>query len=75
MVVHAGPEEGDLLFAADVARGELAQVRVDVLLGHARGQVERAPEAHGGGDLALEQLGHRADADRGEHLGSVLWGG
>ena len=74
MVVHAGAEEAELVLGARVARGELAQVLVDVLLGQARRQLERAAEAHRLGDLALEQLLDRADADRREHRGEVCGG-
>ena len=68
VVVHAGAEEAELVLGARVARGQLAQVRVDILLGQAR----RAARARGRrrtrlGDLAVEQLLHGADADRGEH--------
>jgi hypothetical protein len=42
-------------------------VRVDVLLGHAGRQVERALQAHGGRDLAIEELLERRDADLGQH--------
>ena len=74
VVVHAGAEEGDLVLGARVGRGQRAQVRVDVLLGHAGGQVERALQAHGGRDLAIEELLERADADLGQHRLEVLGG-
>ena len=47
---------------------------VDLLLGQARRQVELAAEAHARGDLAVEELVERADADLGEHLAQVLGG-
>ncbi len=74
MVVHAGAEEAQLVLGARVARGERAQVLVDVLLGQPGGQVERAAEAHARGDLAVEDLLQRADADRREHRVEVLGG-
>ena len=70
MVVHAGAEEADLLVAVPVAGGQGGDVLVDVLLGHPRGQVERAPQADRLGDR-LEQVLERADADRGQHLPAV----
>ncbi len=72
MVVHARAEEAQLVLGARVARGERAQVLVDVLLGQPVGQVELAPEAHRLGDLAVEDLLQRADADRGEHRVEIL---
>ena len=75
VVVHAGAQEGELLLRADVALRELAEVLVDVLLGQAGGQIQSAAQAHGLGDLAIEELLHGAHADRREHRGDVGLGG
>ena len=72
VVVHPGAEERDLVLGRHVAGRELPQVRVDVLLGQSGGQVERAPEPHPGGHLALEELIERPDADGREHLPQIL---
>ena len=45
VVVHPGAEERQLVLGGDVARREVAQVGVDVLLGHAGRQVERRGRA------------------------------
>ena len=74
VVVHARAEEAELVLGAGVARGERAQVLVDVLLGQPVGQLERAAEAHRRGDLAVEDLLQRADADRREHRVEVRGG-
>ena len=49
-----------------VARGERAQVVVDLALAHPGGQVERPVEADLGGQL-LEKGVHARGADLGEH--------
>ena len=51
-----GPEEAQLVLGARVARGQLAQVRVDVLLGPPAGRSSGSAQAHGLGDLAVEEL-------------------
>jgi hypothetical protein len=66
VVVHAAAEEGQLVLGGDVARGEVAQVGVDVLLGGAGRQVERVVQTQVGGDDGEEVL-DVLHADRGEH--------
>src|SRR5436309_934736 len=56
-----------------VASGQRGQVVVHLLLGHARRQVELAPEPYPLRDVG-EQLLHRGDADRREHLPAVFFG-
>ena len=71
VVVHAGPEEGDLLLGAAVAAGERGEVLVDLLLGAAGREVELAAEPDRLRDVR-EQLLQRAGADRAEHRLQVL---
>ncbi len=73
VVVHAGPEEGDLVLRRGVARRQGGQVRVHLLLRHAGGQVERAAQADALGD-AGEQLVDRRDADLLQHPPEVVVG-
>ena len=67
VVVHAGAEERELVLGGGVLGGEVAQVGVDLLLGLAGRQVERAAEPH-----ALRHVGEevvdRVNADRLQHL-------
>ena len=74
VVVHARPEERDLVLGRDVLRGEVAQVPVDLLLGLAGGQVDRPPEPHPFGHVG-EQLVDRLRADRREHRAAIVVGG
>ena len=67
VVVDAGAEERELAGRVDVPRRELGQVRRELLLGQRRLELERAAEAHAGGDVA-EELVDRGDADRPQHL-------
>ena len=73
VVVDAGAEERELPRRVDVARGERAEMRRELLLGERRLEVERAPEANAGRDVA-EELVDRGDADRPEHLLAVVVG-
>ena len=75
VVVHSGAQETQLVLGANVARGQLAQVRVHLLLGQPRRQLQLAAQAHGLRDLPIEQLLHGAHADRREHRGKVLGSG
>ena len=72
VVVHPSAEEAQLLFGRAVPRGQLAQVLEDVLLGAARRQLELPAEAHGRGDLAVEDLLQRGHPDRGQHRLEIL---
>ena len=75
MVVHPGAEERDLVLGRDVARGEVAQVRVHLLLGPARRQVERPVQADPGRHDLVEQGVDGLGADRREHRAAVVVGG
>ena len=74
VVVHPRPEERDLVLRRDVLRGEVAQVRVHLLLGLAGRQVERPAEPDPLGDV-VEQLVDRGGPDRREHRAAVVVGG
>ena len=74
VVVHARAEERQLVVGGDVARGQLAQVGVHLLLRPARRQVERAVEPHALRDR-LEELVDRLHADALEHRRAVGVGG
>ena len=73
VVVDAAAEERQLLRRVDVPRGELGEVRHQLLLGERRLEVERAVEADAGRDVA-EELVDRRNADRLEHLLPVAVG-
>ncbi len=49
-------------------------MRIHVLLSEPVGKVKRPAQANPGGDLAVEQLAHGADPDRGEHRVEVRVG-
>ena len=74
VVVHAGAEERDLVLGRDVARRQVAQVRVHLLLRLAGRQVDRPVEPDALGDVG-EQLVDRRGADRLEHRLAVGVGG
>jgi hypothetical protein len=74
VVVHPSPEEARLRLGVHVPRRQLGQPVVDLGLGLAVGQLERAVEPQGLGDV-LEELVDRDDADGAEHLPAVLVGG
>ncbi len=73
VVVHPAAQEADLVLGGDVARGQLAQVRVDPLLGLAGGEIERAAQAQVGRDRR-EQVLDGVDADLREHRLAVRVG-
>ena len=73
MVVDSGAEERQLFAAVDVTGGELLEVARELLFGERRPDVELAPEADAFGDVA-EELLHRGDSDRREHLLAVPLG-
>ncbi len=65
VVVHPGSEERQLVLGARCcARARSQQVRVDLLLAHARGQVELAAQPHAVGDLVEELLDRRSRRSR-----------
>jgi hypothetical protein len=70
VVVHAGAQERDLVLGADVAGRQVAQVGVDLLLGLAVREVERAAQPHALRYVG-EELVDRADADALEHRPAV----
>ncbi len=72
VVVHAGAEEADLRLGIGVARRERAHPLVDLGLAEAVGQVESTVEPDVRGDV--EELLDRGDADRVEHLATLVAG-
>ena len=73
MVVRTRASETHQLVRVPVASREAAEVRDDLHLGDAVGQIERPIESDGLGDL-VEQLVQAGDADRAEHLAHVVVG-
>jgi hypothetical protein len=67
VVVHAGAEEGELGARVGVPPGESGDVREHLLLRQRRLELELAAETNSLRQVAEEVL-HRADADRAEHL-------
>ena len=74
MVVHPAAQEADLVLGRHVARGQVAQVRVHLLLGLAGREIDRAVEPDALGDVG-EQLLDRADADASSIASPVGVGG
>ena len=74
VVVHARAQERDLVLGARVARGERAELIVDLLLGQPGVERQRVAEQQTGGNVA-EQVLDPLNPDRGEHLGAVGVGG
>jgi hypothetical protein len=70
VVVHAGAEERHLVLGGDVLRSEIAQLRVDLLLGLARWEIECAAEPDALGDVG-EEVVDRFNTDRRQHLEPV----
>jgi hypothetical protein len=74
VVVHPGTEEGQLVLGGDVARRQVAQAGVDLLLGLAGRQIQGPAEPHALGDVGEEGI-DRVNADRLQHLLPVGFGG
>jgi hypothetical protein len=73
VVVGAATREAHEVVRAAVAGGERGEIRDDLHLGHALGELERPVQADGFGDL-LEQLVDARAADGLEHPGHVVLG-